>query len=123
MGKKNIDDLIKHSLNGTVPPVEIDVKRGAMARIESYEKKREKIRMVLQVILSVFTACASAASVYIMEILIEGFSLYFQKLELDLFVIRMVFQGLFILIFLAALAIMISSLRFKKRFSNLLLII
>ena len=94
-----------------------------MERIESYEQRREKIRLVLQLLLSIFTACASAASVYIMGFLIEGFGLYFQKFELDIFVIRMVFQGLFILIFLAALAIMISSLRFKKRLSNLLLIV
>jgi hypothetical protein len=113
--KNNIDALIKNSLNGSTPPVEVDVGGATMARIDSYEKRKEKLRYVLQWVLSVLTACASIASVYIFNIVFNFYELFFLKLDIDSVVVRTVFQCFFIGILLMTLAIMFINLKSRKR--------
>lgn len=113
--KKNIDDLIKTSLNGSAPPVEVDVREATMARIVAYEKRKEKFRYVLQWMLSVFTACASGASVYIFKIVFDVYELFFLRLDLDPVVVRAAFQFFFIGILLSTLVIMFVNLRSRKK--------
>jgi hypothetical protein len=113
--KNNIDALIKNSLNGSTPPVEVDVRGATMARIDSYEKRKEKLRYVLQWVLSVLTACASIASVYIFNIVFNFYELFFLKLDIDSVVVRTVFQCFFIGILLMTLAIMFINLKSRKR--------
>jgi hypothetical protein len=113
--KKNIDDLIKTSLNGSAPPVEVDVREATMARIDVYEKRKEKFRYVLQWILSVFTACASFASVYIFNIVFDVYEIFFLRLNLDPVVVRSAFQCFFIGILLSTMVIMFVNLKSRKK--------
>jgi hypothetical protein len=112
---KNIDEWIKISLNGSALPVEVDVTRATMARIDAYEKRKEKFRYVLQWALSVFTACASLASVYIFNIVFDLYEFFFLRLELDPVIVRTAFQCFFIGILLATLAIMFINLKSRKK--------
>ncbi|MGD8539941.1 MAG: hypothetical protein PVI66_14595 [Candidatus Aminicenantes bacterium] len=113
--KNNIDALIKSSLNGSAPPVEVDVRGATMARIDAYEKRKEKFRYILQWVLSVFTACASLASVYIFSIVFDFYELFFLKLDLNPVVVRSVFQCFFIGILLSTLIIMFINLKSRRK--------
>jgi hypothetical protein len=113
--KNNIDALIKASLNGSAPPVEVDVRGATMARIDAYEKRKEKFRYILQWVLSVFTACASLASVYIFSIVFDFYELFFLKLDLNPVVVRSVFQCFFIGILLSTLIIMFINLKSRRK--------
>ena len=116
--KKNIDDLIKTSLNGSAPPVEVDVRETTMARIDAYEKRKEKLRYVLQWVLSVFTACASIASVYIFNIVFDIYEIFFLRLDLDPIIVRAAFQVFFLGILLSTLVIMFVNLKSRKKLYN-----
>jgi hypothetical protein len=113
--KKNIDDLIKTSLNGSAPPVEVDVREATMARIDAYEKRKEKFRYVIQWGLSVFTVCTSIASVYIFNIVFDIYQVFFLRLDLDPVVVRAAFQCFFIGILLSTLVIMFVNLKSRKK--------
>ena len=113
--KNNIDALIKASLNGSAPPVEVDVRDATMARIDDYEKRKEKFRYALQWVLSVLTACASLASVYIFSIMFDFYELFFLKLDLNPVMVRSVFQCFFIGILLSTLTIMFINLKSRKK--------
>jgi hypothetical protein len=113
--KKNIDDLIKRSLNGSAPRVEVDVRKATMARIDAYEKRKEKFRYVLQWVLSVFTAGASLASVYIFKVVFDVYELFFLRLDLDPVVVRAAFQCFFIGILLSTLVIMFVNFKSRKK--------
>ncbi len=113
--KNDIDALIKASLNGSAPPVEVDVRRATMARIDAYEKRKEKFRYILQWVLSVFTACASLASVYIFTIMFDFYELFFLKLDLNPVVVRSVFQCFFIGILFSTLTIMFINLKSRRK--------
>ena len=112
--KNNIDVLIKASLNGSAPPVDVDVRSATMARIDAYEKRKEKFRYILQWVLSVFTACASIASVYIFNIVFDFYEFFFLRLDLDPVIVRSGFQCFFIGILLSTLVIMFVNLRSRK---------
>lgn len=113
--KKNIDDLIKTSLNGSAPPVEVDVREATMARIDAYEKRKEKFRYALQWVLSVFTACASIISVYIFKIGFDMYQVFFLRLDLNPVVVRAAFQCFFIGILLSTLVIMFVNLKSRRK--------
>jgi hypothetical protein len=113
--KKNIDDLIKTSLNGSTPPVEMDVREATMAKIDAYEKRKEKFRYVLQWVLSVFTACASIASVYIFNIMFDIYEIFFLRLDLDPVIVKAAFQVFFSGILLSTLVIMFVNLKSRKK--------
>jgi hypothetical protein len=113
--KNNVDALIKTSLNGSAPPVEVDVRSATMARIDAYEKRKEKFRYILQWALSVFTACTSLASVYIFNIMFDIYEILFLRLDLDPVVVRTVFQCFFIGVLLSTLVIMFVNLRSRKK--------
>ena len=113
--KDNIDALIKTSLNGSAPPVEVDVRSVTMARIDAYEKRKEKFRYVLQWVLSVFTACASIASVYIFNFVFDLYEFFFLRLDLDPVIVRSAFQCFFIGILLSTLVIMFVNLKSRKK--------
>lgn len=113
--KNNIDALIKASLNGSAPPVEVDVRGTTMARIDAYEKRKEKFRYILQWLLSVFTACASIASVYIFNVMFDLYEFFFLRLDLDPFIVRAGFQCFFIGILLSTLVIMFVNLKSRKK--------
>jgi hypothetical protein len=113
--KNNIDDLIKTSMNGSTPPVAVDVRGATMARIETYEKRKEKFRYILQWVLSVLTACASIASVYIFNIVFDFYELFFLRLDLDPIIVKAGFQCLFIGILLSTLVIMFVNLKSRKK--------
>ena len=113
--KNNIDALIKASLNGSAPPVEVDVRGATMARIDAYEKRKEKFRYVLQWVLSVLTACASIASVYIFNVVFDLYELFFLRLDLDPVIVRSAFQCFFIGILLSTLVIMFVNLKSRKK--------
>lgn len=112
---KNIDELIKISLNGSAPPISVDVRSATMARIDAYEKRKEKFRYILLWVLSVFTACASLASVYIFNIMFDFYELFFLRLELDPVIVKTAFQCFFIGILLSTLIIMFVNLRSRKK--------
>ena len=112
--KRNIDDLIKTSLNGSAPPVEVDVREVTMARIESYEKRKERFRYALQWMLSLFTACASIASIYIFSIVFDIYEIFFLRLDLDPVIVRAAFQVFFLGILLSTLVIMFVNLKSRK---------
>jgi hypothetical protein len=112
--KNNIDALIKTSLNGSAPPVEVDVRSETMARIDAYERRKEKFRYILQWVLSVLTACASIASVYIFNIVFDFYELFFLRLDLDPVVVKTAFQCFFLGILFSTLVIMFVNLRSRK---------
>jgi hypothetical protein len=113
--KRNIDNLIKTSLNGSAPPVEVDVRETTMARIDAYEKRKEKFRYVLQWLLSVFTACASMASVYIFNVVFDVYEIFFLRLDLDPVIVKAGFQCFYIGILLSTLVIMFVNLKSRKK--------
>ena len=113
--KNNIDALIRTSLNGSAPPVDMDVRSATMARIDAYEKRKEKFRYVLQWVLSVLTACTSLASVYIFYIVFDFYELFFLRLDLNPVIVRTGFQCFFIAILLSTLVIMFMNLKSRKK--------
>lgn len=113
--ENNIDTLIKASLNGSAPPVEVDVRGVTMARIDAYEKQKEKFRYILQWVLSVFTACTSIASIYIFNVMFDFYEFFFLRLDLDPVIVRAGFQCFFIGILLSTLVIMFVNLKSRKK--------
>ena len=95
--------------------MEVDVRSATMSRIDAYERRKEKFRYVLQWILSVFTACASIASVYVFYIMFDLYELFFLSLDLDPDIVRAAFQCFFIGILLATLVIMFVNLKSRKK--------
>jgi len=115
MRQKNIDNLIEKSLGNSLPQTEIDVRKETMARIEAYERRKEKKGHLLQWVLSIFTAITSLISVYIFEILFNRYPLFFQMLHINI----LIFQSFFFLIFLTTLIIMMLSLTSRKQLYNM----
>jgi len=86
-----------------------------MARIDTYEKRKEKFRYVLQWVLSVFTACASIVSVYIFNIVFDIYEIFFLRLDLDPIIVRAAFQVFFLGVLLSTLVIMFVNFKSRKK--------
>ena len=118
MRKKNIDELIEESMGDAPPMKEIDIRKETMARITAYVKKKSKHRRVIHWILSAFTAITSLGSVYVLEIIFNQFWLLFLKYNLNYQTFKIVFQGFFLLVLVAAVIITIINQKYREQLYN-----
>jgi hypothetical protein len=118
MQKKNIDELIEKSIGDSSTMKKIDVRKETMARIVAFEKKRAAHRRIINWAISIFTIITSLASVYVFEIIVDHFWLFFLRLNLNILTVKIIFQGFFLAILLTAVIIMIINQKYRKELYN-----
>ena len=123
METNDIEKMIKKNLEVGPPGMEIDIRRETMSRIEAYEGKREKMKNIVLWAVSIFTFCTSILSIVIFEGLFVYYADLFLRLRLDRIMVKLMFQGVFLIFVLISLTVMISQvkpIRHPSRFLFLL---
>jgi hypothetical protein len=118
MRKKNIDELIKESMGGSPTMKDIDVRKETMARIVAYEKKKSMNRRVVNWVLSIFTVITSLASIYVFEVVFDHFWLFFLKYNMNILTVKIIFQGVFLVVLVTAVIITIINQKYRKELYN-----
>lgn len=116
--ENDVDKMIKQNLEAGPPGMEIDIRRETMSRIEAYEGKREKVKNVGLWIVSLFVFCAGLLSILLFEGLILYYEAIFMQFQLDANIVKLGFQGVFLVFILISLTIMISQIRPMKHLSR-----
>jgi hypothetical protein len=94
--------------------MEIDIRRETMSRIEAYEGKRAKAKNFGLWIVSLFVFCAGLVSIFLFEGLLAYYEDLFLRLRIDTAIVKLGFQGVFLVFVLISLTVMISQVRPAK---------
>ena len=119
----DVDKMIRQNLETSPPGMDIDIRQETMSRIEAYEEKRAKVKNVGLWIVSVFVFCAGLLSILLFEGLLPYYEDLFLRLQLDATVIKLGFQGVFLVFVLISLTVMISQVRPAKHFSRFMFLL
>jgi hypothetical protein len=114
MKEDGLDKMIKDSLNTSPPGTEIDIRRETMSRIKAYEQRKSKLENMFLWVLSIFTFCAGLVSIFIFEGFISLYEDFFLRTHLDMTTVKLIFQGIFLIVVLISLTVMISQKRPTK---------
>lgn len=120
MHKKNIDELIEKSIGESSSMKNIDVRKETMARIIAFEKKRAKNRHIINWAIAIFTVITSLASVFVIEIIVDRFWLFFLRYNMNVLTVKIILQGFFLAILLTAVIIIIINQKYRKQLYNFL---
>jgi hypothetical protein len=112
--ENDVDKMIKENLETGPPGMDIDIRQETMSRIETYEEKRAKVKNVGLWIVSLFVFCAGLLSILLFEGLLPYYEALFFRLQLDATVVKLGFQGVFLVFVLISLTVMISQVRPTK---------
>lgn len=125
MGKNenNVDKMIKKNLETGPPGLDIDIRCETMSRIEAYEEKRAKVKNVGLWIVSLFVFCAGLLSILLFEGLLPYYEDLFLRLHLDGTVVKLGFQGVFLVFVLISLTVMISQARPAKHLNRFMFLL
>lgn len=118
-----VDKMIKENLEAGSPGMEIDIRYETMSRIEAYEEKRGKIKNFDLWIVSLFVFCAGLVSIFLFEGLLVYYEDLFLRLQVDATVVKIGFQGVFLVFVLISLTVMISQVRPAKHLSRFMFLL
>ena len=123
MEKNDVDKMIKQNLEAGPPGMEIDIRRETMSRIEAYEEKRGKVKNSGLWIVSLFVFCAGLVSIFLFEGLLVYYEGLFLRFQVDMDVVKLGFQGVFLVFVLISLTVMISQVRPAKHLNRFLFLL
>jgi len=123
MEKNDVDKMIKENLEAGPPGVTIDIRQETMSRIEAYEKRRGKVKNLGLWIVSLFVFCAGLVSGFLFEGLLPYYEDLFFRLRVNMDVVKLGFQGVFLVFVLISLTVMISQVRPAKHLSRFLFLL
>lgn len=123
MEKNDIEKMIKQNLEANPSGMEIDIRREIMSRIEVYEGRKNKVRDFILWVLSIFTFCAGLASIFLFEGLLVYYKDVFLRINMDITIVKFVFQGMFLIFVLISLTIMISQVKPMRHINRSLFIL
>ncbi len=118
-----VDKMIKENLETGPPGVDIDIRHEIMSRVEAYEDKKAKRKNIGLWIVSLFVFCAGLLSILLFEGLLVYYESLFLRLQLDVTVVKLGFQGVFLLFVLISLTVMISQVRPAKHLSRFMFLL
>ena len=118
-----VDKMIKQNLEAGPPGLEIDIRHETMSRIEAYEEQKAKVKNVGLWIVSLFVFCAGLLSILLFEGLLVYYEDLFLRLQLDATVVKLGFQGVFLVFVLISLTVMISQVRPVKHLSRFMFLL
>ena len=111
--KDQIDRIIRESVDGTEPHIEIDIRRQIMSRIKTYELKKERLRSFFQYALMFCTALASLGSLVFTETLYNRLRIFLLINHLNPLTLKLMFQGFFACALIGLFILMILALNEK----------
>ena len=115
--------MIKENLEAASPGMEIDIRRETMSRIEAYEDRRAKRKNIGLWITSLFVFFAGLISIILFEGLLVYYEGLFLRLQLDAMVVKLGFQGVFLVFVLISLTVMISQVKPAKHLSRFMFLL
>jgi len=121
--KNDVDKMIKQNLETGPPGMEIDIRCETMSRIEAYEDKKEKVKNIGLWIVSLFVFCAGLVSIFLFEGLLVYYEGLVLRLQVDMDVVKLGFQCVFLVFVLISLTVMISQIRPAKHFSRFMFLL
>ncbi len=123
MKEDGLDKMIKDTLKTSLPGMEIDIRRETMSRIEAYERRKSKVKDLVLWALSIFAFCAGLVSIFIFEGFIGLYEDFFLRTSLNMTVVKLVFQGIFLIFVLISLTVMISQWKPSRQLNRSLFIL
>ncbi len=123
MKEDGLDKMIRDSLNTSLPGMEIDIRQETMSRVEAYERRKSKVKDFFLWALAIFTFCAGLVSIFIFEGFITLYEGFFLRTNLDMITVKLVFQGVFLIVVLISLTVMISQKKPSKHHHRSLFIL
>jgi hypothetical protein len=121
--ENNVDKMIEQNLQAGPPGMEIDIRKETMSRIEAYENKKAKIKNIGLWFVSLFVFCAGILSIILFEGLLIYYEDLFLRLNLDATIVKLGFQGVFLMFVLISLTVMISQVRPAKHLNRLMFLL
>ena len=121
--ENDVDKMIKENLLTSPPGMEIDIRKETMSRIEAYENKKAKIKNIGLWLVSLFVFCAGILSILLFEGLLVYYEDLFLRLQLDSMIVKLGFQGVFLIFVLISLTVMISQVRPAKHLNRLMFLL
>lgn len=121
--KNDVDKMIKENLQASPPGIEIDFRQEIMSRIDAYENKRARRKNIGLWVVSLFVFCAGILSILLFEGLLIYYEDLFLRLQLDATVVKLGFQGVFLMFVLISLTVMISQVRPAKHLNRLMFLL
>ncbi len=119
MSKDEIDRLIAKNMAGDPSSESIDIRKQTMARISSYQKKKEKIRHVFYWALSFFVGIGSLAAIVVYENLFNRLAAFLRLIHMNPLTLKLIYQGFFGLVFLIVFLLMMDMLSSREDFSSI----
>jgi hypothetical protein len=118
-----VDKMIKENLEASPPGMVIDIRRETMSRIEAYEEKRAKVKNFGLWLVSLFVFSAGLMSIFLFEGLLVYYEDLFLRLNVDAAIVKLGFQGVFLVFVLISLTVMISQVRPAKHLSRFMFLL